>query len=104
MCITTFRREIGSSRLQRSGEGTALSLLIPPRDPFVGAKRVVGTLELLAGRKIVTLGGDAFEVVGIVLEAMTRLVGIGEAGVKPGGLEDVLARKFSLRHVEKKSL
>ena len=47
-----------SSRVKREkGEG------------LTGAERVVGALELLAGGKVITLGSDAFEVVGIVLEA-----------------------------------
>ena len=33
------------------------------------AERVVGTLELLARRKVLTLGGDALEVISVVLEA-----------------------------------
>ena len=34
------------------------------------AERVVGTLELLAWRKILTLRGDALEVIRVVLEAI----------------------------------
>lgn len=36
---------------------------------LTGAERVVSTLELLARGKILALGGDALEVVGVVLEA-----------------------------------
>lgn len=38
-----------------------------------GAERVVGTLELLARRKVLALGGDALEVVGVILEAAMNL-------------------------------
>lgn len=34
-----------------------------------GAERVVGSLELLAGGEVLALGGDALEVVGVILEA-----------------------------------
>ena len=66
------------------------------------AERVVGTLELLARREILTLRGDALEVVRVILEAihpgrltvnpeesmkgydkgapMSCLVGVGEPG------------------------
>ena len=36
---------------------------------LTGAEGVVGTLELLAGGKVFALGGNALEVVGVVLEA-----------------------------------
>lgn len=35
------------------------------------AERIVGPLELLARSEVVTLGGDALEVVRVVLEAET---------------------------------
>ena len=44
------------------------------------AERVVGTLELLARRKIVALSRDAFEVVCVVLEAVPGLIRVGEPG------------------------
>ena len=36
---------------------------------LTGAEGVVGALELLAGSVVLALGGDALEVVGVVLEA-----------------------------------
>ena len=37
-----------------------------------GAKRVVRLFELFARDKVVTLGSDTFEVIGVVLEAVTE--------------------------------
>ena len=45
-----------------------------------GAKRVVSTPELAARREVFALGGDALEVVSVVLETVPCLVGIWEAG------------------------
>lgn len=80
-----------NSRLKRSREGIVLALLIPLSDPFVRAERVVSALELLARRELLALGSNALEVVGVVLEAMPRLVRVGEAGVKASRLQDVFA-------------
>ena len=44
------------------------------------AERVVSTLELLAGGEVLALGSDALEVVGVVLEAVSRLVRVREPG------------------------
>ena len=38
-----------------------------------GEKRVVRIFELLAGDKVLALGSDALEVIGVVLEAVTGL-------------------------------
>ena len=46
------------------------------------AERVVGTLELLAWRKILTLRSDALEVIRVVLEAVPGLISVGESGCK----------------------
>lgn len=43
-----------------------------------GAERVVGTFELVARSKIFALCCYAFEIVRVVLEAMPRLVCVGE--------------------------
>lgn len=59
---------------------------------------MVGALELLARRKIFAFGCNALEIIGVVLPAMARLVCIGEAGIKPSGLQDVLAGQITVGH------
>ena len=48
-----------------------------------GAKRVVRLFELFARDKVVTLGSDTFEVIGVVLEAATEYKG-GWTGICGG--------------------
>jgi len=81
------------SGLQRSREGTTVSFIVPLGDPFIRAKRVVGTLELLARRKVFTLGSYALEIIGVVLKTVPSLVGIGETSIESSSLQDVFARE-----------
>lgn len=50
---------------------------------------------MFAWREVFTLGSDALEVVRVILEAVTRLVGVRKASVKASGLEDIFARQIS---------
>lgn len=86
------------SRLQGGGESAVLPLIIPSPNPFIGAKRVVGTLELLAGREVLALCRYALEVIGVVLVAVPCLIGVREPGIKPSRLKDVFALEVGLRH------
>lgn len=59
---------------------------------------MVGALELLTRRKIFAFSCNALEIIGVILPAMSRLVCVGEAGVKPSGLQDVLAGQITVGH------
>jgi len=74
------------SRLQGRGESAIFALFVELGNPFIWTERVICLSELFAWGVVLALGSYTFEVISVILEAISGLVGIWETSVKSYGL------------------
>jgi len=77
----------GTSRFQGRRKSAVLALFVKFGNPFIWAQRIICPFELFARCKILSFGSDTFEVICIILEAISGLVGVGKAGIEADSLQ-----------------